>query len=851
MNKAILILVAGLAVVLLSAVLIPTVLQARPAELSPAGIVASAPDALEPQSVLRQQGPRRDPEGPDDIAYDDGDPQLINIPRNYWCRVRFTPTQTFEMRAVKIYLSNPNDVDDPQCEIRVYQENQDTHSLTDIVWEGEVDPVMQDWTTVEFADDEYVTFEADTSFSIVFGKVPGGDPRQGAQGWWNLIDNSAADEARSYIFVGANPPTRHRDWTTDGTIVNNDGDPIDILVRANGEYMGDVMDLTLDMLYAKDQDDNRQWTAIVGQERTFVTNLYNPRAEVAGYDLWFVVTDDGGDTVYTYNSVDIDGFAAGEELLIETDAWEPEETGRYTVTVSVSLLEGVDVNPADNELVLEQIVVDPANEPEQWWGYVDEEYEPELAYLDSDGYFYGQLYYFPGGDTPFRLNNFRAMLKVPTANIDLTFQVLSMDFNGPDWEVVYETQASANETGDEVWVEVPIPDDELIVMDDTHGIIVGYLVYNTPGDEDLQFNLHFDTTPPITGARIDDMPAVNLHSDDVNANLYTIPGGEWMFEIQVEPTAPHGALLQVLPDPLDFGYGLPFGEPATLPAQFINYGDEPVNVSAINLGPVASRFFSLGETSFDVAGGETLSVDVTFNADTLIDLNTNFLVVSDAENWQNGRYSWPIHASNMNTVLKADVDEIDFGDNLNIGTDYTVDVTFTNPALLVINVSEIRIPEEYQDILTVDPQSFEVFPGEEVVCHLTLNTPQPMELLTEITIVNNSQNAPEMVLEVRASVMVVSEDGSRAMPQGWSLSQNRPNPFNPTTTVDFATLKGSKVDLAVYDMSGRRVLDVFHGYLSAGYHSVELNGLNLPAGVYLYRLATAEFTAARKMVLMK
>jgi len=845
MNKTILFLMAGLAAMLLSAALTPTGLQARPVELSPAGLVASSPSTIELQNVLRPQGPRRDPEGPDDIAYDDYDGgQFFYYTREtYWSRLRFTPTQDFVMRALRILIYNPNEIDDPEVSVKVYRENQNSHSFTDVVWEGEVDPVMDDWVTVEFEDS--IDFAADEDFTILYGPAPGGDPDEGG-GWCCMIDAGDPEEIRSYLYEGAQFPTRHLSW-----------DPIEqagvgnLLIRANGEYEGDVMDLALDELYAQDQDEVRQWGAVVGQGRTFVTNLYNARDDVSGYDLWFVITDDAGDTVYTYETVDVDGFAEGDELEIETDAWIPEETGRYIVTVSASLLEGEDVTPDNNKLGLEQIVVDPANELDQWWGYVDEEYVPEQAYLDPDGFFYGQLYYFPGGDTPFRLTNYRAMLRVPAAGVGLTFQVFSMDLTDNSLDGAYETQVAADETGDAVWVEIPIPDEQLIVMDDTHAIIVGYSVYNTPGNVNRQFPMRFDATPPITGARIADMPEVNIYSDDINNGHRAIDTGEWMFEIQVEPTAPHGAYLRVLPAPLDFGYGLPRDAPTTLATQFIGYGDQPVNVTAINRGDVATRLFSLEDTNFRVAAGETLEVNVTFNADTLIDFDNNFQVVSDAENFANGRYYWPIHASTMEAVLKADVDEIDFGDNLSTGTDYGVDVTFSNPALVQVSVSDIRLPQEYEDILTVAPDVFDILPGEQIVWRVTLHTQEIIDLNTEITLVNDSQNDPEMVFAVHAGVTGVSNGEHPVIPLGWSLAQNNPNPFNPTTTVEFTTLKGSVVDLAVYDMSGRRLLDVFHGYLPAGYHSAEINAMNIPAGIYLYRVAAGEFSAARKMVLMR
>ena len=89
------------------------------------------------------------------------------------------------------------------------------------------------------------------------------------------------------------------------------------------------------------------------------------------------------------------------------------------------------------------------------------------------------------------------------------------------------------------------------------------------------------------------------------------------------------------------------------------------------------------------------------------------------------------------------------------------------------------------------------------------------------------------------------------LPDNYTLSQNHPNPFNPTTTIDFALKASSNVELSVFDMSGRKLIEAVNGRLNAGRHSVEIDAANLPAGVYLYRLNAGDFTSTRKMILLK
>jgi hypothetical protein len=71
---------------------------------------------------------------------------------------------------------------------------------------------------------------------------------------------------------------------------------------------------------------------------------------------------------------------------------------------------------------------------------------------------------------------------------------------------------------------------------------------------------------------------------------------------------------------------------------------------------------------------------------------------------------------------------------------------------------------------------------------------------------------------------------------GFSLSQNRPNPFRGQTTVRFALPEGGAVSLKVYDLRGGEVKVLADGYLGAGPHQATLEAASLRPGRYFYRL---------------
>lgn len=92
---------------------------------------------------------------------------------------------------------------------------------------------------------------------------------------------------------------------------------------------------------------------------------------------------------------------------------------------------------------------------------------------------------------------------------------------------------------------------------------------------------------------------------------------------------------------------------------------------------------------------------------------------------------------------------------------------------------------------------------------------------------------------------------SAQVPQEYSLEQNFPNPFNPTTTIPFGLPNSGHVSLKVFNLSGQEVATVMEGDLSAGQYRALFNGSSLPSGIYLYRLETPDYQKTMKLTLIK
>ena len=89
------------------------------------------------------------------------------------------------------------------------------------------------------------------------------------------------------------------------------------------------------------------------------------------------------------------------------------------------------------------------------------------------------------------------------------------------------------------------------------------------------------------------------------------------------------------------------------------------------------------------------------------------------------------------------------------------------------------------------------------------------------------------------------------VPLTFSLQQNFPNPFNPATTIKYSIPKNSYITLKIYDVLGGEVKTLIKEEKSAGTYELNWNAANLPSGVYFYQLKADEYTAVKKMILLK
>ncbi len=104
--------------------------------------------------------------------------------------------------------------------------------------------------------------------------------------------------------------------------------------------------------------------------------------------------------------------------------------------------------------------------------------------------------------------------------------------------------------------------------------------------------------------------------------------------------------------------------------------------------------------------------------------------------------------------------------------------------------------------------------------------------------------------------MLFESEPVGAPPAALVLSQNHPNPFNPSTTIPYYLPEQCRVRLSLYDVLGRQVRVLVDGEEPAGARAVRWDGLDsrgnaVPAGLYLYRLEAGKVRLSRKMVVVR
>ena len=159
----------------------------------------------------------------------------------------------------------------------------------------------------------------------------------------------------------------------------------------------------------------------------------------------------------------------------------------------------------------------------------------------------------------------------------------------------------------------------------------------------------------------------------------------------------------------------------------------------------------------------------------------------------------------------------------------TVSLSRKSPALDFVN--------EADTLALIEPQREK---EAEFVFEVKRNTPVNTKDSIEFTI--NDQNGLMMMKTFVLNFLA---------PKEFKLEQNFPNPFNPTTTIQYQLPADAKVTLKIYDILGSEVATLVNEKQDAGYKEVKFNANRFASGMYIYRLTADKYVSTKKMLMIK
>ena len=229
-------------------------------------------------------------------------------------------------------------------------------------------------------------------------------------------------------------------------------------------------------------------------------------------------------------------------------------------------------------------------------------------------------------------------------------------------------------------------------------------------------------------------------------------------------------------------------------------------------------------------------------------------IVRDGDDYQEG---WNFEYQIQTIITTAG--EIPEGKELDIGREEVVDTVWARDLPMVyrlaligggldpVTVSGIEIDNDAFTLSGGQEFPFTLLIGQHVEFALIIDLQEEGDYSAHITFHCDDETPPELTIGGSYSV----EPEAVISPVEFSLGNAYPNPFNSTAVIPFTLTSRAHVALKIFDLSGRQVRQLVSGNMSAGKYNVPFNGEDLAAGIYIYRLETENYTATKKLVLVK
>ena len=265
------------------------------------------------------------------------------------------------------------------------------------------------------------------------------------------------------------------------------------------------------------------------------------------------------------------------------------------------------------------------------------------------------------------------------------------------------------------------------------------------------------------------------------------------------------------------------------------------------------------ETSY--VEGQNYMVDEIYNNDTMIRPGSSapFYIMSLVESTEIGSYYTIINydTATESTYQYPGEDQIDIKGEINvvdsfIGAKYLGEIS-NNSDYDIYFTSITVVSRDSEDIIFdisnayVDGSSFEYSEGSTTDTHIAPGETAPFEMYSSATVEEIVSYDYIINYSFAENSTVVAE----STPHPFILKGNYPNPFNPTTTIDFSLSEQMPIELFIYNSSGQKIAELINRNMDAGNHSVTWNASRFTSGVYFYKLTANNRSESRKLLFLK
>ena len=132
----------------------------------------------------------------------------------------------------------------------------------------------------------------------------------------------------------------------------------------------------------------------------------------------------------------------------------------------------------------------------------------------------------------------------------------------------------------------------------------------------------------------------------------------------------------------------------------------------------------------------------------------------------------------------------------------------------------------------------------------------PTEMDSAFTLVLTTPSGYVVELPTTETALALFEDNYKNMPNDFIIHQNYPNPFNPTTSIEYELIGDSKVSIAVYDLLGNIVNELYEGFQTSGNKNIKWDARNssgelVSAGMYFYKIQVGNSSQVKRMMYLK